>query len=774
MNKRLMILATAFALSAFWGQAFGAVNTYDNRPAYLAAATPLGSTTNIDFSTYDSGLNITIPGSDVYIDPLNLRDVTFAAQSYYNDVIYTFPNATYPVRFPVQTYAFGMDLRTFYGTAGTFTVTLSTGDVYSIPYTPSGSMFFGAISDVPVQWATIYFDNDYHIMDNFTFTRTNADNCPTTHNPNQIDTDNDNIGDACDSDGLVSHWKFEQSPFDGYDGNHGAAMGSIGYSFGYSSHSLALNGHSGGWVEVPDSPSLSPTGQITLAAWVRLNQNNIQQAFIEKYDVPGRNGYLLRLDQTGKLNGTICNPSTCSQPNAVGVTTVSTGVWHHVAMVYDGAFIKVFLDGALDSSVPTTFSLTDGPMSLKLGARGDDANTRLNGRIDEAKIFNRALTDDEIAGLADVVFDSIAPTTAASLNPAGNVFGWNNSDVSVSLSSLDNADGSGLRDITYSASGAEIIPATSVSGASANLLITAEGETTIGYFATDNAGNMETVQTLIIRIDKSPPSVSCGSADGVWHADDVSITCTANDAIAGLADSSDSNFNLTTDVVANTETANALTDSRTICDVAENCSLAGPVGGHKVDKKAPTITIHTPSPDAVYLLNASVFANYTCTDGGSGVSSCTGSVSNGSNLDTASVGAKSFTVNASDNVGNNASPSVLNYTVAFAIDVLFDQTKSHKSGSTVPIKIRLLDANGANVSSTPVHAVSVVQTGSEASPLIDDSGNANPDLDFRYDATLGGYIFNLKTTGYGTGSYVLNFIAGASSTVYSVSFQIRQ
>ena len=107
---------------------------------------------------------------------------------------------------------------------------------------------------------------------------------------------------------------------------------------------------------------------------------------------------------------------------------------------------------------------------------------------------------------------------------------------------------------------------------------------------------------------------------------------------------------------------------------------------------------------------------------------------------------------------------------------LYDQTKSHKSGSTIPIKIQLVDASGANVSSsaTVVHAVSVIQISSQASTSFGDSGNSNPDFDFRYDASLGGYIFNLQTTGFGTGSYLLNFVAGNSPTVYSVGFQVRQ
>jgi len=73
-----------------------------------------------------------------------------------------------------------------------------------------------------------------------------------------------------------------------------------------------------------------------------------------------------------------------------------------------------------------------------------------------------------------------------------------------------------------------------------------------------------------------------------------------------------------------------------------------------------------------------------------------------------------------------------------------------------------------------LHAISVIQTSSQASTEFGDAGNSNPDFDFRYDASLGGYIFNLQTTGFGTGSYVLNFIAASPQPVYSVGFQVRQ
>jgi len=116
--------------------------------------------------------------------------------------------------------------------------------------------------------------------------------------------------------------------------------------------------------------------------------------------------------------------------------------------------------------------------------------------------------------------------------------------------------------------------------------------------------------------------------------------------------------------------------------------------------------------------------------------------------------------------------------VSYRIYALYDQTKAVKSGSTIPIKFQLYDASDLNVSasSITVHAVSVTQVSTNAPGTLEDSGNANPDLDFRYDSTLGGtggYIFNLSTKGDSTGTYQINFTAGADPTPHYLLFQVK-
>src|SRR6185503_7411591 len=83
------------------------------------------------------------------------------------------------------------------------------------------------------------------------------------------------------------------------------------------------------------------------------------------------------------------------------------------------------------------------------------------------------------------------------------------------------------------------------------------------------------------------------------------------------------------------------------------------------------------------------------------------------------------------------------------ISTLFDRAKAYKSGSTVPVKVRLLDSSNVNVSSpnTTLTARSLIRIGGSTATSVLDAGSANPDNAFRYDASLGGYILNLSTKG---------------------------
>lgn len=139
-----------------------------------------------------------------------------------------------------------------------------------------------------------------------------------------------------------------------------------------------------------------------------------------------------------------------------------------------------------------------------------------------------------------VAGDTIPPTTVFAASPLANAAGWNNTNVTVTLTASDNPGGSGVQQIRYSLSGAQTSGPQVVAGGTASVTISAEGTTTLIYFATDNAGNQETPKTLVVNIDKTPPAISGLPAQGcnLWPPDHRLVqvaTISASDALSGLA-----------------------------------------------------------------------------------------------------------------------------------------------------------------------------------------------------------------------------------------------
>jgi hypothetical protein len=110
---------------------------------------------------------------------------------------------------------------------------------------------------------------------------------------------------------------------------------------------------------------------------------------------------------------------------------------------------------------------------------------------------------------------------------------------------------------------------------------------------------------------------------------------------------------------------------------------------------------------------------------------------------------------------------------------LIDTTKAYKAGSTVPIKLQVLDAANTNISSAALQlkARKLIRLQDSTQTSVIDSGNSNPDSDFRFDSTIGGsggYIYNLSTKNLNSGRYSLSMNVGSDKGfVYSVSFEVR-
>jgi hypothetical protein len=120
-----------------------------------------------------------------------------------------------------------------------------------------------------------------------------------------------------------------------------------------------------------------------------------------------------------------------------------------------------------------------------------------------------------------VRIDRTPPTTA--VTGASNA--WTDGNVTLSLSPTDGL--SGVADTVYAVDGGAAQSGTSV-------VLSSEGEHTVTFHSTDNAGNVEATRTATVRIDKTAPTISHGFTpssyrEGTWTNGDVTVTFSCAD-----------------------------------------------------------------------------------------------------------------------------------------------------------------------------------------------------------------------------------------------------
>lgn len=157
--------------------------------------------------------------------------------------------------------------------------------------------------------------------------------------------------------------------------------------------SLSLNG-TNQYLTAPSSTTLNITGAITVEGWIKLYSTGAYQAIVsrEAFQQAGTGGgYRLVVTDTGKLRLDLFQ-SHNTYTTVIGTTTITTGVWHHVAGVFDGSQMRVYLDGVLNGSVSTTNGPASGTGGFYIGRFSYSFNPYyFGGLIDEVRVSAAAL-----------------------------------------------------------------------------------------------------------------------------------------------------------------------------------------------------------------------------------------------------------------------------------------------------------------------------------------------------------------------------------------------
>jgi hypothetical protein len=148
-------------------------------------------------------------------------------------------------------------------------------------------------------------------------------------------------------------------------------------------------------VTIADASSLIPSN-ITLEAWVKNSGTpGAYKHIVAKHYAGGYASYALYTGSGGGLRFYIGHNSGFVASPAVTVSEIWDGNWHHIVGTYDGAKVRLYVDGAqVGTETATTVNIAYNTDNLYIGSYGNGYYYK--GLMDEVKIYGRALDYSEV------------------------------------------------------------------------------------------------------------------------------------------------------------------------------------------------------------------------------------------------------------------------------------------------------------------------------------------------------------------------------------------
>ncbi len=356
--------------------------------------------------------------------------------------------------------------------------------------------------------------------------------------------------------GVVGMWPAEGDATDPFNAHDGAQLGGVGFAPATSGQAFSFT-EANQAVDIPDAPSLYPTGSFTIAGWVRTSPSTGYQTLMSHYECGlfcptnlANSAFALFVNPEGNAEGWIrdADAGGLSEENGqflLGSATVANGANHYLAFERDSAAeeLRLYVDGTLDASAAVK-AVASGPLEnldgeaddLYLGALrrcggGGECDGallyQLKGLLDDAIYWERAVPGGELAAISaagpnGLTTDSTAPASSASAPATASsgplTVGFTASDPPGPSPQVHDPSGIARVDLYVEGPGESSFTkaATAPGSAEGSFTYTASAPGTYGFatVATDAAGNVEAMlaspdaTTLVTAPAASRPRVT--------------------------------------------------------------------------------------------------------------------------------------------------------------------------------------------------------------------------------------------------------------------------
>lgn len=213
--------------------------------------------------------------------------------------------------------------------------------------------------------------------------------------------------------GLSAYYPFNANVKDSIGSNHGTAMGSPTLTtnrWGQPNTCYRFNGN-GDYIRVPDNSTLEPPAALSISAWVLCEDLSSWNVVVCKraYHVSNPyNSYILYAAGTANQPQNwsfIVSPTQNTSYDVTQSSTLQTAKWVHLVGTYDsttanGNNLKLYVDGQLIQSrkISGTIFYTDSSLRIGMAIPGN-ALQYFKGKIDDVRIYNRAINQQEVTAL---------------------------------------------------------------------------------------------------------------------------------------------------------------------------------------------------------------------------------------------------------------------------------------------------------------------------------------------------------------------------------------